>query len=47
VDILKNSRQPMLAICLSDTVRQVRADIRHAEKKASASALRPVRRKAS
>lgn len=25
VDILKNSRQPMLAICLSDTVRQVRA----------------------
>jgi len=47
VDILKNSRQPMLAICLSDTVRQVRADIRHAEKKASAGALRPVRRKAS
>src|SRR5579863_8668819 len=25
VDILKNSRQPMLAICLSDTVRQVKA----------------------
>ena len=25
VDILKNSRQPMLAICLSDTVRRVRA----------------------
>ena len=24
VDILKNSRQPMFAICLSDTVRQVR-----------------------
>ncbi len=24
VDILKNSQQPMLAICLSDTVRQVR-----------------------
>src|SRR6476646_6234640 len=47
VDILKNARQPMLSICLSDTVRQVRADIRHAEKKASASALRPVRRKAS
>ncbi len=47
VDILKNSRQPMLAICLSDTVRQVRADIRHAEKKASASASRPAHRKAS
>lgn len=25
VDLLKNSRQPMLAICLSDTVRQVKA----------------------
>ena len=25
VDILKNSHQPILAICLSDTVRQVRA----------------------
>ena len=28
VDILKNARQPMLAICLSDTVRRVRAEIR-------------------
>jgi DNA-binding transcriptional MerR regulator len=28
VDILKNARQPMLTICLSDTVRQVRAEIR-------------------
>ena len=36
VDILKNSRQPMLTICLSDTVRQVRAVIRNAEKKTSA-----------
>lgn len=25
VDILKNSRQPMFAICLSDTVREVKA----------------------
>ena len=25
VDILKNSRQPMFALCLSDTVRQVKA----------------------
>ena len=25
VDLLKNSRQPMFAICLSDTVRQVKA----------------------
>jgi DNA-binding transcriptional MerR regulator len=36
VDILKNSRQPMLAICLSDTVRQVRADI-HSTKKGNTS----------
>ena len=28
VDVLKNARQPMLTLCLSDTVRQVRADIR-------------------
>ncbi|HET9697225.1 MAG TPA: MerR family transcriptional regulator [Terriglobales bacterium] len=27
VDVLKNSRQPMLAICLSDTVRQIRAEV--------------------
>lgn len=27
VDILKNSRQPMFAVCLSDTVRQVKAVI--------------------
>jgi DNA-binding transcriptional MerR regulator len=32
VDILKNSRQPMLAICISDTVRQVRAEIRGLKK---------------
>lgn len=28
IDVLKNSRQPMLAVCLSDTVRQVQADLR-------------------
>jgi DNA-binding transcriptional MerR regulator len=27
VDILKSSRQPMFAICLSDTVRQVKASV--------------------
>src|SRR5882762_2939409 len=32
VDILKNARQPMLAICLSDTVRRVRAHIRSGKK---------------
>jgi hypothetical protein len=29
VNVLKNSRQPMLAICLSDTMRRIRAEIRH------------------
>jgi hypothetical protein len=33
VDILKNSRQPMLAICLTDTVRQIRAEVRGLKKK--------------
>jgi DNA-binding transcriptional MerR regulator len=32
VDILKNSRQPMLTVCLSDKVRQVKAIIRGEEK---------------
>ncbi len=27
VDILKNARQPMLTVCLSDTVKHVRAEI--------------------
>jgi DNA-binding transcriptional MerR regulator len=33
VDILKNARQPMLAICLSDTVRQVRAILKNGPQK--------------
>lgn len=28
IDVLKNSRQPLLTICLSDTLRQIRADLR-------------------
>lgn len=41
VDILKNARQPMFAICLSDTVRQVQAEIRGAKKRGgSVSAMR-------
>lgn len=32
VDILKNARQPMFAICLSDAVRQVRAEMRGLKK---------------
>ena len=39
VDILKNARQPILSVCLSDTVREIRANIR-GRKKASASARR-------
>src|SRR5271168_1929505 len=42
VDILKNARQPMLTICLSDTVRQVRAEIR--AKKSSGSMFRSLRK---
>jgi len=48
VDILKNSRQPMLAICLSDTVRQVQAGIRGNKKKsrsAEAPAISVARKK--
>lgn len=47
IDLLKNARQPLLAICLSDTVRQVRADIRGRKKKSasvSASLFRSRRR---
>jgi len=42
VDILKNARQPMLTICLSDAVRQVRAEIR--AKKNSAGVSRSLRK---
>lgn len=42
VDILKNSRQPMLTVCLSDTVRRVRAVIRTG-KRNSSGASDPVR----
>jgi DNA-binding transcriptional MerR regulator len=43
VDILKNARQPMLTICLSDTVRQVRAEIR-AKKSSGTSRSRSSRK---
>jgi DNA-binding transcriptional MerR regulator len=35
VDILKNARQPMLTVCLTDAVKRVRAEIR--SKKSSSS----------
>ncbi len=40
VDILKNSSQPILGICLSDAVRQVRADV--IARKASTSVIAPI-----
>jgi DNA-binding transcriptional MerR regulator len=43
VDLLKNARQPMLSICLSDAVRQVRAEIR-AKKNSSSVAGRSLRK---
>ena len=33
VDLLKNARQPMLAICLSDTLQRVDANVRGAKKR--------------
>jgi DNA-binding transcriptional MerR regulator len=49
VDILKNSKQPILSICLSDAVRQVRAEVvaRKASTSVIASAERRRARKAS
>jgi len=44
VDLLKNSRQPMFDICLSDEVRRVRAEIQ-ARKKNAASERRATARR--
>ena len=47
VALLKNARQPMLSICLSDTVQRLDANLR-STKKRSASVRHPIeRRKAS
>src|ERR1700689_1890371 len=43
VDILKNSSQPILGVCLSDAVRQVRAEV--VARKASTSVTSPVSRR--
>lgn len=49
VDILKNSNQPILGICLSDAVRQVRAEVvsRKANTSVTSSGYRKRARKAS
>ena len=44
VDLLKNARQPMFDICLSDEVRRVRAGIAARRKTAGSERVRPVRR---
>ncbi len=36
IDLLKNSRQPMLAVCLSDKVRQIKAEVLESKVPASA-----------
>jgi DNA-binding transcriptional MerR regulator len=45
VDLLKNARQPMFDICLSDEVRRVRGEIRSRKKSAASEPGRPLRRK--
>jgi len=44
VDLLKNSRQPLFDICLSDEVRRVRAEIQSRKKAAESVSNRPSRR---
>ncbi len=50
VDILKNARQPILAVCLSDAVREIHAEIESQNverRKAAKSESRTVRRRVS
>jgi DNA-binding transcriptional MerR regulator len=44
VDLIKNARQPMFDICLSDEVRRVRAEIQARKKNVVSERSRPVRR---
>jgi DNA-binding transcriptional MerR regulator len=44
VDLLKNARQPMLSICLSDTVHRMDANIRDTRKQ-NASVRHPMQRR--
>jgi DNA-binding transcriptional MerR regulator len=46
IDVLKNSRQPLLSICLSDTLRQIRAELGGKRTAASESLPRQRRRRA-
>src|ERR1700692_86190 len=44
VDLLKNARQPMFDICLSDEVHRVRAEIQSRKKSVVSERVRPLRR---
>jgi DNA-binding transcriptional MerR regulator len=44
VDLLKNARQPMFDICLSDEVRRVRAEIQARKKTAASERARAISR---
>lgn len=46
VDILKNARQPILSVCLSDTVRAIRASIRGRKKASGVAHPQHAKRKA-
>jgi len=44
VDLLKNARQPMLSVCLSDTVQRIDANLRDTRKR-NASVRHPIQRR--
>jgi DNA-binding transcriptional MerR regulator len=44
IDVLKNSRQPLLSICLSDTVQQIRGEVQGSRKVHKKDAVRSVAR---
>jgi hypothetical protein len=44
VDLLKNSNQPILGVCLSDAVRQVRAEVISRKANTSVTSLRDRKR---
>ena len=47
VDLLKNARQPMFDICLSDEVRRVRGEIQARKKTAASERVRFLRRRSA
>ena len=47
IDILKNSRQPIFTICLSDTLRQIRAELRGKRMARATAPERPSRRRSA